>query len=196
MHLIVFANPLQNDFATSVNHPLMRWYPSYPMASGRCCAPGCARTVASRRRSCPPPSASFSSSTIPAGEAKRCSAPSLLPSLHDQTTTPQSRKSLGRMAAVPAMDGLAQRVTNRTRCFNSCWLDSNMETARISMHHLRDAAVRDQDEFMHALLYVASLIATSEVHSQPSTQSTEEPKVSAVPKRCVQGCDRAGFRSR
>src|SRR5687767_6986517 len=87
------------------------------------------------------------------------------------------------MAAVPAMDGLAQRMTNRTRCFNSCWLDSNVETARISTHHLRDAAVRDQDEFMHVLLYVASRIATPEARSQPSTQSAEEPKVSTVPKR-------------
>src|SRR4051794_4570421 len=81
------------------------------------------------------------------------------------------------MAAVPAMDGLAQRVTNRTQCFNSCWLDSNVETARTSTHHLRDAAVRDQDEFMHVLLYVASLIATPEPRSQPSTQSAEEPEV-------------------
>jgi hypothetical protein len=53
MHLIVFANPLENDFATSVNHPLMRWYPSYPMASGRCYAPGCVLTGVSRRRNCP-----------------------------------------------------------------------------------------------------------------------------------------------
>src|SRR4051794_17709706 len=85
------------------------------------------------------------------------------------------------MAAVPAMDGLAQRVTNRTRCFNSCWLDSNVETARTSMHHLRDAAVRGQDEFMHVLLYVASLIATPAPRSQPSTQSAEEPNFSTLP---------------
>jgi hypothetical protein len=90
-------------------------------------------------------------------------------------------RQISRMAAVPAMDGLAQRVTNRTRCFNSCWLDSNVETARISTHHLRDAAVRDQDEFMHVLLYVASLIATLEARSQPSTQSAEEPNRSTHP---------------
>src|SRR3954453_16214407 len=85
------------------------------------------------------------------------------------------------MAVVPAVDGSAQRVTNRTRCFNSCWLDSNVETARISTHHLRDAAVRDQDKFMHVLLYVASRIATPEARSQPSTQSAEEPNFSTLP---------------
>src|SRR5688572_15456703 len=37
-----------------------------PRASGRCCAPGCGRTVASRRRSCRPISASSSSSITPA----------------------------------------------------------------------------------------------------------------------------------
>ena len=35
------------------NHPLMRWYPSYPMASGRCCAPGCGLIAVSRKKSCP-----------------------------------------------------------------------------------------------------------------------------------------------
>src|SRR3954464_5632643 len=85
-------------------------------------------------------------------------------------------RQISRMAVVSAVDGSAQCVTNRTQCFNSCWLDSNVETARTSTHHLRDAAVRDQDEFMHVLLYVASLIATPEPRSQPSTQSAEEPK--------------------
>src|SRR4051812_38823332 len=65
--------------------------------SGRCCAPGYARTAAFPRRSCPSIWASFNSSTIPASAAKPCSAPSLPPWSHDQTaTTPQSRKSLAR----------------------------------------------------------------------------------------------------
>src|SRR3954471_20879713 len=85
------------------------------------------------------------------------------------------------MAAVPAMDGLAQRVTNRTRCFNSCWLDSNVKMTRITTHHLCDAAVRDQEKFMHVLLYVASLIASPEARFSPSTQSAEEPNRSTVP---------------
>ena len=86
-------------------------------------------------------------------------------------------RQISRMAVVPAVDGLAQRVTNRTRCFNSCWLDSNVETARTSTHHLCDAAVRDQDEFVHVLLYVASLIASPEARCEPSTQSAEEPAI-------------------
>src|SRR3954451_20057705 len=62
--------------------------------SGRCCAPGYARTAAFPRRSCPSIWASFNSSTIPTSAAKPCSAPSLPPWSHDQTaTTPQSRKS-------------------------------------------------------------------------------------------------------
>ena len=45
-------------------------------ASGRCCARGCARTGASRRRSCRPISASPSSCTTPAVAGRRCSVPS------------------------------------------------------------------------------------------------------------------------
>jgi glyoxylase-like metal-dependent hydrolase (beta-lactamase superfamily II) len=54
----------------------MRWYPSYPMAFGRCCARGCGRTVASLRRSYPTISPSSSSSITPDAEEKLCSAPS------------------------------------------------------------------------------------------------------------------------
>src|SRR5215210_2353879 len=43
---------------------------------GRCCAPGCARTGASRRTSCRSISASSSSCTTPAVAAEPCSAPS------------------------------------------------------------------------------------------------------------------------
>ena len=63
--------------------------------SGHCCAPGCARTAAVPRRSCPSIWASFNSSTIPASAAKPCSVPSLPPWSHDQTSiTPEPRKSL------------------------------------------------------------------------------------------------------
>src|SRR3954454_11899345 len=58
------------------NHPLMRWYPSYPMASGRCCAPGCGRAGASRRRSYPTILPSSNSCIMPDVEEKPCSAPS------------------------------------------------------------------------------------------------------------------------
>src|SRR4051794_733230 len=63
-------------------------------ASGPCCAPGCARTAASHRRSCPPTLASFSSSTTPGGGERLCSAPSTLPWSHDPPiTTPKPDKS-------------------------------------------------------------------------------------------------------
>src|SRR3954463_3072095 len=76
--------------------------------SGRCCAPGYARTAAFPRRSCPSIWASFNSSTIPTSAAKPCSAPSLPPWSHDQTaTTPQSRKSLADLAEE---DGSAMEV--------------------------------------------------------------------------------------
>jgi hypothetical protein len=52
------------------NHPLMRWYPSYPMASGRCSGPSCVLTAVSRKRNSPSISGSFSSSIIHAGEEK------------------------------------------------------------------------------------------------------------------------------
>jgi hypothetical protein len=61
------------------NHPLMRWYPSYPMVFGRCCAPGCGRTGASRRRSCPTILPSSNSCTTPDAGAKPCSEPSWPP---------------------------------------------------------------------------------------------------------------------
>ena len=65
--------------------------------SGHCCAPGCARTAAFPRRSCPSIWASFNSSTIPASAAKPCSVPSLPPWSHDQTSiTPEPRKSQNR----------------------------------------------------------------------------------------------------
>ena len=57
------------------NHHLMRWYPSYPMASGRSCDPGCGRIAVSPRRSCRSISASSSSSTMPDAGAKPCSEP-------------------------------------------------------------------------------------------------------------------------
>jgi hypothetical protein len=57
------------------NHPLMRWYPSYPMVFGRCCAPGCGRTGASRRRSCLTILPSSSSCTTPDVGAKLYSEP-------------------------------------------------------------------------------------------------------------------------
>jgi hypothetical protein len=45
-------------------------------ASGRCCAPGCARTVASRKTNCRCISASSSSCITPVAAAKLCSVPS------------------------------------------------------------------------------------------------------------------------
>jgi hypothetical protein len=45
-------------------------------ASGRCCAPGCARTVASRKTNCRCISGSSSSCITPVAAAKLCSAPS------------------------------------------------------------------------------------------------------------------------
>ena len=45
-------------------------------ASGRCCAPGSGPIEASRRRSCPPISASSRPSTTPGAAGRHCSAPS------------------------------------------------------------------------------------------------------------------------
>src|SRR5215207_11707642 len=59
-------------------------------ASGRCCAPGCARTAASRKTSCRSISASSSSCTTHADAAKPCSEPSSPPWSHDPTSTPRN----------------------------------------------------------------------------------------------------------
>src|SRR4051794_10704024 len=66
-----------------------------PRASGRCYAHGCGRTVASRRRSCQPISASSSSSTTPVAGARRSSAPSSPAwSPRPMLATPKPDKSL------------------------------------------------------------------------------------------------------
>lgn len=84
--------------------------------SGRCYAPGYARTAASRRRSYLPTWASFNSSTIPASAAKPCSAPSLPPWSHDQTaTTPQSRKSHMTDDRLPWLIRQAMRLRRGSR---------------------------------------------------------------------------------
>src|SRR4051794_32887843 len=62
-------------------------------ASGRYCAPGCARTAASRKTSCRSISASSSSCTTHADAAKPCSEPSSPPS-HDQTQTAPPRNPI------------------------------------------------------------------------------------------------------
>src|SRR3954452_7737162 len=62
--------------ATTMATAFARSTSTRPRASGRCCVPGCGRTVASRRRSCQPISASSSSSTTPVAGARRSSAPS------------------------------------------------------------------------------------------------------------------------
>src|SRR3954454_20727817 len=59
-------------------------------ASGRCCAPGCARTAASRKTSCRSTSASSSSCTTHAAAAKPCSEPSSPPWSHDPTSPPRN----------------------------------------------------------------------------------------------------------
>jgi len=62
-------------------------------ASGRCCAPGCARIGASRRTSCRSTSASSNSYTTLADVAKPCWAPSSPAWLRDELTTPEPNKS-------------------------------------------------------------------------------------------------------
>ncbi len=63
-------------------------------ASGRCCAPGCDRTAASRRTSCRFISASSSSCITRADAAKPCSARLSPAWLRDEpTTTPEPNKS-------------------------------------------------------------------------------------------------------
>src|SRR3954470_24561156 len=62
---------------------------------GPCCAPGCARTAASRRRSCRSISASSSSCTTHAVAAKPCSVLSLLPSSDDPAQHPGSQQEPG-----------------------------------------------------------------------------------------------------
>src|SRR4051812_18561828 len=70
----------------------MRWYPSYPMASGRCCAPGYVPIAASPKRNCPPISASSSSFTTLVSAEKHSSAPSVSPSSPNSHHHPGSRK--------------------------------------------------------------------------------------------------------
>ena len=61
-------------------------------ASGRCCAPGCVRTEASRKTSCRTISASSSSCTTRAGVEKPCSAPLSLPWSGEALHHPGSRQ--------------------------------------------------------------------------------------------------------
>jgi len=75
--------------------------------SGHCCARGCARTVASRRRSCRTTSASSRSCTTHAAEAEPFSAPSSRGWLNEvPLTTSEPDKSLARKELAPWMAGL------------------------------------------------------------------------------------------
>ena len=65
--------------------------------SGPCCAPGCARTGASRRRSCRSISASSSSCTTHAVAAKPCSARSSPPWSHEPDPTPRKPTRANRL---------------------------------------------------------------------------------------------------
>ena len=85
-------------------------------ASGRCCAPGCARTVASRKTSCRSILASSSPCTTRIDAAKPCPAPSLRPWSHDASAaTPEPDKSHREkdggqaQSLVCASDGCAAR---------------------------------------------------------------------------------------
>ena len=73
------------DGTASARSTSTRW-----KASGPCCAPGCARTGASRRTSCRSISASSSSCTTRADAAKPCSARSSPASLHDEPSPPRN----------------------------------------------------------------------------------------------------------
>jgi len=65
-----------------------------PRVFGPYCAPGCARTAASRKTSCRFTSTSSSSCTTHADAAKPCSAPSSQAWLHDEpVATPKPNKS-------------------------------------------------------------------------------------------------------
>src|SRR4051794_21224225 len=81
--------------ATTMATAFARSTSTRPRASGPCCVPGSGRTVASRRRSCRPISASSSSSTTLVAGARRSSAPSLQAwSPRPMLTTPKPDKSL------------------------------------------------------------------------------------------------------
>jgi hypothetical protein len=117
----------------------MRWYPSYPMGSGRCCAPGCAHTAAFPRRSCPSISASFNSSTIPASVAKPCSAPSLPPWSHDQTSiTLEPRESQCCFRKLPNFGKIGFLLTNDGAIIipDRAIMKWQPGTARISLWHV------------------------------------------------------------
>src|SRR5690349_8174388 len=92
------------------NHPLMRWYPSYPMASGRCCGPGCDRTAASPRRNSPSISASSNSLTTCVAVEKPYSAHSSRPwSREPLITTPEPvKRSPARGRAPPVHENMAK----------------------------------------------------------------------------------------
>src|SRR5215210_8763129 len=89
------VTPAVNTPATRTGTASARCTSTPWKASGRCCAPGCARTAASRKTSCPCTSASSSSCTTRADAAKPCSAPSSQASSRDvPATTPEPNKSL------------------------------------------------------------------------------------------------------
>ena len=134
-------------------------------ASGRCCAPGSARTAVSRRRSCPSIWASFSSSTTPAGAAKPCSAPSLPPWSHDQTaTTPKPRKSLKRFTrscqAWRRVAGVRHRAIRSRTTSRSMAASSNRGSPRrdpsLRRFHLRHASLSAHGRPPHSRKIVQS----------------------------------------
>src|SRR3954451_23447536 len=87
-------------------------------ASGRCCAPGCARTAASRKTSCSSISTSSSSCTTHTDAAKPCSEPSSPPWSHDPTSPPRNpirakpekRTNSAHLVAYPAFQPASETV--------------------------------------------------------------------------------------
>src|SRR3954447_3139664 len=83
------STPATRTATASARSTSTRW-----KGSGRCCAPGCGRTGASRRRSCRSTSPSSSSCTTPGAAAGPSSASSSPPWWREVPTTPDPDKSV------------------------------------------------------------------------------------------------------
>src|SRR3954453_15781585 len=95
-------------------------------ASGRCCAPGCARTAVSRRTNCRGISVSSRSCTTPAAAARLCLALSSVASSDEASHHPGCRKERSLIVFASCSGG---------RAFSGGW-DSDRELTGLSVAHL------------------------------------------------------------